>query len=56
MRDYDGQLLFNPQLPDGMTRLAFSVRWQDMRLKVEIRADEVIYSSPTARTLRVRLS
>jgi len=44
MRDYDGQLLFNPQLPDGMTRLAFSVRWQDMRLKVEIRPDEVIYS------------
>ncbi len=27
-----------------MTRLAFSVRWQDMRLKVEIRPYEVIYS------------
>ncbi len=27
-----------------MTRLAFSVRWQDMRLRVEIRPDEVIYS------------
>ena len=44
MRDYDGQLSFNPQLPDGMTRLAFSVRWQDMRLKVEIRPDQVVYS------------
>ncbi len=44
LRDHDGQLSFNPQLPDGMTRLAFSVRWQDVRLKVEIRPDQVVYS------------
>ncbi len=44
MRDHDGQLSFNPQLPAGMTRLTFSVRWQEVRLKVEIGAAEVIYS------------
>ena len=37
-------LSFNPQLPEGMTRLAFSVRWQQVRLKVEIGTAEVVYS------------
>jgi alpha,alpha-trehalose phosphorylase len=44
MRDHDGQLSFHPQLPAGLTRLAFSVRWQEVRLKVEISESEVVYS------------
>jgi alpha,alpha-trehalose phosphorylase len=44
MRDHDGRLSFHPQLPEGMTRLAFSVRWRELRLKVEIHADQVTYS------------
>jgi alpha,alpha-trehalose phosphorylase len=44
MRDHEGQLSFSPQLPDGMTRLAFFVRWQDVRLRVEVRPEQVEYS------------
>ncbi len=35
------QLTLDPQLPDGMTRLAFRVRWQGLRLHVEVTHDEV---------------
>lgn len=44
MRDHDGQLSFHPQLPDGMSRLAFSLRWLEVHLKVEIRTQYVTYS------------
>ena len=36
-----GALGLDPQLPDGMTRLAFRVRWHGMRLLVDITASEV---------------
>ena len=37
-----GEMLsFDPQLPDGMTRLAFRVRWHGMRVLVEVTAEQV---------------
>lgn len=34
-------LRFDPQLPDGLTRLAFRLRWHGMRLLVDVTADSV---------------
>jgi trehalose/maltose hydrolase-like predicted phosphorylase len=44
MRDYGGELLFDPALPEGITRLAFSLRWRGVRLCVDIDHREVTYS------------
>jgi alpha,alpha-trehalose phosphorylase len=35
MRDYTGILSFAPRLPDGLTRLAFTITHRGLRLKVE---------------------
>ena len=35
------QLCLDPQLPDGMTRLAFRVHWRGMRLRVEVTGEQV---------------
>ena len=37
----DGQLRLDPQLPGGMTSLAFRLRWHGMRLLVEVTEDDV---------------
>ncbi len=37
----ESTLSVDPQLPEGMTRLAFRVHWQGMRLLVEVTGDEV---------------
>jgi alpha,alpha-trehalose phosphorylase len=37
----DEQLRLDPQLPGGMTSLAFRLRWHGMRLLVEVTTDEV---------------
>ena len=44
MRDTGGALAFAPQLPDGITRLAFRLRWSGLRLTVEVRPEEVTYT------------
>jgi alpha,alpha-trehalose phosphorylase len=44
MRDNEGVLAFDPALPIGLTKLCFSVRWQGMRLKVDISPTEVTYT------------
>jgi trehalose/maltose hydrolase-like predicted phosphorylase len=44
LRDHGGELLFDPALPDGITRLAFSIRWRDLRLRVDVNHREVKYS------------
>jgi alpha,alpha-trehalose phosphorylase len=44
MRDHDGQLSFAPRLPEAIDRLAFSIRWQGSRLRVEVRHAQVTYS------------
>ena len=43
LRDTDG-LAFAPQLPEGITRLQFRLRWGGLRLTVEIHPDEVTYT------------
>jgi trehalose/maltose hydrolase-like predicted phosphorylase len=44
LRDDDGVLALDPQLPDGLTRLRFRLRWRDFRVKVDITHAEVIYA------------
>ncbi|MFI5099977.1 MAG: glycoside hydrolase family 65 protein [Actinomycetes bacterium] len=43
-RDHGGMLSFDPALPEGLTRLCFSVRWRGLRLMVDVHPDEVTYS------------
>ncbi|WP_432942724.1 glycoside hydrolase family 65 protein [Kribbella sp. CA-253562] len=44
MREKDGWLSFDPALPDGLAGLVFRVRWRGVRLRVEVRHDEVVYA------------
>lgn len=44
LRDDDGDLSLDPQLPDGMTRLRFRLRWRGFRLTVDVGHDEVVYT------------
>ncbi|WP_432547198.1 glycoside hydrolase family 65 protein [Kineococcus sp. SYSU DK004] len=46
LRETDGRLHLDPQLPSGITRLAFSLRWHGHTLRVEVHTDEVVYSLP----------
>jgi trehalose/maltose hydrolase-like predicted phosphorylase len=43
-RDHGGRPSFDPALPDGLTRLVFSVRWRGLRLRVDVNADQVTYT------------
>ena len=43
LRDDAGELALDPQLPHGMTRLRFRLRWKDFRLTVDVNHDEVSY-------------
>ena len=44
LRQHDGALSFTPQLPDGITRLSFTVRWRGLRLGVDIEPDRTTYT------------
>jgi trehalose/maltose hydrolase-like predicted phosphorylase len=37
-------LELDPQLPDGLDRLRFRLRWKNFRVTVDITADEVAYA------------
>ena len=43
-RDHGGVPSFDPALPDGLTRLSFSIRWRGLRLNVDVRPDQVTYA------------
>jgi trehalose/maltose hydrolase-like predicted phosphorylase len=43
-RDHHGTLSFDPALPEGLTRLRFSLRWREMRLSVDVHQEQVTYS------------
>ncbi|PFG34540.1 glycoside hydrolase family 65 protein [Sanguibacter antarcticus] len=43
-RDTGGTPSFDPALPQGLTRLRFSVRWQGLRLTVDVRHSAVTYA------------
>jgi trehalose/maltose hydrolase-like predicted phosphorylase len=44
LRDDEGYLSLNPQLPDGIGRLRFRLRWRNFRLTVDVTHDEVSYT------------
>jgi alpha,alpha-trehalose phosphorylase len=44
MRDSTETLQFSPRLPDGLTRLSFSIRYSGLCLHVEVKAAEARYS------------
>jgi alpha,alpha-trehalose phosphorylase len=41
MRDYEGELSFDPRLPAAWPSLSFPLQWQDSALQVTITADEL---------------
>lgn len=44
LRDDEGILALNPQLPDGITRLRFRLRWHDFRVTVDANHSDVTYT------------
>jgi alpha,alpha-trehalose phosphorylase len=44
LRDDDGELALDPQLPDNISRLRFRLRWKSFRLTVDANHDEVTYA------------
>ncbi len=43
LRDDDGVLSLDPQLPTGISRLRFRLRWKDFRLTVDVNHENVTY-------------
>ena len=54
-RDHAGMPSFDPALPEGLTRMRFSIRWQNLRLTVDVRPDEVTYAISDGATSRLLL-
>jgi trehalose/maltose hydrolase-like predicted phosphorylase len=44
LRDDGGDLALDPQLPDGIARLRFRLRWKNFRVTVDVDHDEVTYT------------
>jgi alpha,alpha-trehalose phosphorylase len=44
LRDDEGILSLDPQLPDGISRLRFRLRWRDFRLTVDVNHSDVTYT------------
>ncbi|MGV0838040.1 glycoside hydrolase family 65 protein [Mycolicibacterium thermoresistibile] len=44
LRDDEGVLALNPQLPTGITRLRFRLRWRGFRLKVDVTHEQITYT------------
>ncbi|SDQ35873.1 glycoside hydrolase family 65 protein [Quadrisphaera sp. DSM 44207] len=44
MRYHSGVLAFDPQLPDGITRLRFTLRWRSLRVHVDVERHQATYS------------
>jgi alpha,alpha-trehalose phosphorylase len=44
LRDNGGVLRLDPQLPGGITRMAFRLRWHGLRVTVEVEHESVTYS------------
>lgn len=48
LRDTDGLLSFDPQLPPDINRLCFNLRWHGLKLKVNVSHTEATYSLSAA--------
>jgi trehalose/maltose hydrolase-like predicted phosphorylase len=44
LRDDEGVLALDPQLPDGIDRLCFRLRWRDFRVTVDANHRDVTYT------------
>lgn len=44
LRDDEGVMALDPQLPDGISRLRFRLRWRDFRVTVDANHNEVTYT------------
>ena len=44
LREIGGRLAFDPQLPHGMSRLRFTVRWRGTKLGVDVTPGQVVYT------------
>ena len=44
LRDDEGVLALDPQLPDGISRLRFRLRWRDFRVTVDANHSDVTYT------------
>ena len=44
LRQNDGLLSFAPQLPDGGSRLSFTIRWRGLRLGVDVEPGRAVYT------------
>ncbi|ORA85218.1 glycoside hydrolase family 65 protein [Mycobacterium malmoense] len=44
LRDDEGILSLDPQLPEGISRLRFRLRWRDFRLTVDVNHSDVTYT------------
>ena len=44
LRDDQGVLALDPQLPDGITRLRFRLRWREFRVTVDVNHADVTYT------------
>ncbi len=44
LRDDEGELALDPQLPNAITRMRFRLRWKDFRMTVDVTHDEVTYA------------
>ncbi|MEO0687543.1 MAG: glycosyl hydrolase family 65 protein, partial [Cyanobacteria bacterium J06649_11] len=54
MKDYNGNLSFNPRLPEGTKRLHFPLTIRSQRLEVDIRQDEVTYLLREGSELKIK--
>ncbi|WP_432543877.1 glycoside hydrolase family 65 protein [Kineococcus sp. SYSU DK002] len=44
MRDNGGVLRFDPHLPEGLSRLRFTIHWREAKLCVDVTRDDVTYT------------
>ncbi|MEM1395679.1 MAG: glycosyl hydrolase family 65 protein, partial [Cyanobacteria bacterium P01_H01_bin.150] len=54
MKDYNGNLSFNPRLPKGTKRLHFPLTIRSQRLEVDIREEEVTYFLSEGSELKIK--
>jgi len=55
LREWGGVLRFDPQLPEGIGRLRFTVRWQGLRLRVDVHRQSTTYTVLDGASASVRL-
>ena len=56
LRDHGGHLTFAPRLPTTLQRLRFAVRWRGAKVRVEITADQAIYTVENGHDTMLELS